>query len=324
MTPVAFEAANGAVWTELEKKDAARTDPARYARLYRMACEHLAQAEARAYPVALVERLRAITSDAHQAIYREQDWGLGRLGRLFALDFPAAVRAHRRSMSIAALAFVGPLVAMGLATHADPGLLLTVFDPAEVASFDTMYGDGDEPIGARDAATDVAMFGHYIMNNIGIAFRCFAAGLFFGIGSLLMLAYNGVAIGGVTGYLLWRGHGERFLSFVVTHGAFELTAIVIAGAAGLAIGGALLAPGRRSRVGALTEAAKRAMVLVYGAAAMLLVAAAVEAFWSSARWLPNEVKFAVGGICWVAVLLYLGLQGRPRRAWPGAGGAPPS
>ena len=161
------------------------------------------------------------------------------------------------------------------------------------------------------------MFGHYVMNNIGIAFRCFAAGLFLGIGSLFFLGYNGFAIGGVAGYLVWRGHGERFLSFVVTHGAFELTAIVIAGAAGLAIGGALLAPGRRSRGQALAEAASKAMVLVYGAAAMLLVAAAIEAFWSSARWLPSGVKFAVGGACWIAVLAYLAWQGRAVRSAAG-------
>jgi hypothetical protein len=59
------------------------------------------------------------------------------------------------------------------------------------------------------------------------------------------------------------------------------------------------------------------MVLVYGAAAMLLVAAAIEAFWSSARWLPSGVKFAVGGACWIAVLAYLAWQGRAVRSAAG-------
>ena len=311
MTPLEFETRHAGTWAELETAEP-RADPARYARLYRAACEHLAQSEARAYPMALIERLRTLTGDAHQTIYRQSDWGLSRLGRLFALDFPAAVRAHRRAMAIAAAVFVLPLLAMAIAVHADPGLVLTIYEPEQVAEFDAMYGESEAPLGQRDAQTDVAMFGHYIANNVGIAFRCFAAGLFLGVGSLLFLGYNAFAIGGVAGYLVWRGHGERFLSFVVTHGAFELTAIVISGAAGLAIGGSLLAPGRRSRGAALAHAASRAMVLVYGAAAMLLVAAAIEAFWSSARWVPSAVKFGVGGACWVGVLAYLTWQGRPK------------
>lgn len=311
MTPLEFEARHGATWDALEASDG-RGDPARYARLYRAACEHLAQAEARDYPVALVERLRAATAEAHQTIYRQSDWGVGRLGRLFAVDFPQAVRAHRRAMAVATLVFVAPLLGMAVAVFADPSLVLALMDPAQVAEYDAMYGESDAPLGQRDAQSDVAMFGHYIVNNVGIAFRCFAAGLFLGLGSLFVLGFNGLVIGGIAGYLVWRGHGERFLSFVVTHGAFELTAIAIAGAAGLAIGGSLIAPGRRSRAEALRHAAGRAMVLVYGAAAMLLVAAAIEAFWSSARWVPAGVKFAVGGACWAGVFAYLAWQGRPR------------
>ena len=99
------------------------------------------------------------------------------------------------------------------------------------------------------------MFGFYIRNNIGIAFQCFAGGIFAGLGSLFFLAFNGVAAGSPAGYLTARGHGETFYSFVVTHGAFELTAIVLAGAAGLRLGHALLVPGRHTRRAALERAA---------------------------------------------------------------------
>jgi hypothetical protein len=58
------------------------------------------------------------------------------------------------------------------------------------------------------------------------------------------------------------------------------------------------------------KASQDAIVLLYGATAMLLVAAAVEAFWSSARWLPVSLKFSVAAVCWIAVLGYLSLQGR--------------
>ena len=329
MTPLQFEAAHATTWQELEaalgpvrrrggwrrKEQPAPAEPARVAALYRAACEHLAVAEARAYPVWMIARLESLTARAHRLIYRQHDLGFDALGRLFLVEFPAAVRAHRWHALVAALVFFGPMLAIGIASYLDPGFILTLHDAGSVDGYDQMYaGDADGPIGRRSAATDWAMFGTYILNNVGIAFQCFASGLFFGIGSLFFLGLNGALIGSVAGYLTWRGHGENFYSFVVTHGAFELTGIVLAGTAGLMLGQALLAPGRQSRVAALQSAARRAVVIVYGMTAMFVAAAALEAFWSSARWVPAPAKYAAGAFCWVAVALYFALQGRPQRA----------
>jgi uncharacterized membrane protein SpoIIM required for sporulation len=321
MTPLQFEAAHAAAWNELEAalgtppkgRRASAADRARIATLYRAACEHLALAEARAYPVWLIERLEALTAHGHQRIYRETDFGLDKLRRLFVVDFPASVRAHWRYVLVAVVVFAGPLVLTGIAAYLDPGFVLSLHDASSVDEYERMYGDADGPIGRRGADSDWAMFGFYVFNNIRIAFQCFAGGLFFGIGSVFFLAMNGAFAGSLAGYVTWRGFGTNFYSFVITHGAFELTGIVLAGASGLMLGHALLAPGRRSRVAALADAARRAIVIVYGMTAMFLVAAALEAFWSSARWVPADVKFAVGGTCWLAVFAYFALQGRPSR-----------
>jgi uncharacterized membrane protein SpoIIM required for sporulation len=332
MTPLQFEAGYGAVWDELEAAlarldaghrrwfkrtpadaSAAPADAARVAQLYRASCEHLALARARAYPAHLTARLDALTQRAHELIYRRSDYGAARLARLFLVDFPQSVRAHWRYVLVAGLVFGLPLVLLGIATYLDPGFILTMHDAGTVRGFEEMYGPDAASIGRnRSAQTDWMMFGFYIMNNIGIAFQCFAGGIFVGLGSLFFLAYNGMIAGSLGGYLTARGHGETFYAFVITHGAFELTAIVLAGAAGLRLGHALLAPGRRTRRAALEHAASEAAVLVYGVVAMLLVAAGIEAFWSSARWVSAPVKFGVGGVCWALVLSYLTWQGRPR------------
>ena len=321
MTPLQFEAQHAAAWQELDaalaptsrKRGSAPADRARIAALYRAACEHLAIAESRSYPVWLIERLEALTSRGHQLIYRQSDFGIDRLRRLFAIDFPSAVRVHRLQVLIALVAFAGPLLVIGVLSYLDPSLILSIQDAAMVEQFDEMYGDPDGPIGRRDAASDWSMFGHYIRNNIGIAFQCFAGGLFFGIGSLFVVAVNGALIGSTAGYLTWRGFGANFYPFVITHGAFELTGIVLAGAAGLILGHSLLVPGRRSRLAALEHAARSAIVIVYGMTAMFAIAAVLEAFWSAARWVPAPLKIGVGAACWVAVIAYLVFQGRPRR-----------
>jgi uncharacterized membrane protein SpoIIM required for sporulation len=190
-------------------------------------------------------------------------------------------------------------------------LILSVVGGDTAAQFEEMYSDSAEAIGSvRGADENWMMFGFYIKNNISVAFQCFAGGMLAGIGSMFFLVYNGVFGGAIAGYLTERGLSHTFYSFVVTHAAFELTAIVLSGAAGLRLGHAMIAPGRKTRLQSMVDASKDILPIIYGFVVMLIIAAAIEAFWSSARWLPAAVKYSVAAVCWLAVLLYLTLQGR--------------
>lgn len=317
MSPLQFEQRHAAEWAALEsalealEKGRKGADAAAAARGYRRVCEQLAVARSRAYPLHLAERLDTLAQRAHRLLYRERPaFGEG-LRRLLLVSFPRTLRAERRLFWLAAVAFVGPLVAAYLATRWDPAFALGVMDTGQLSQFDSMYGDGTDAIGRmRDAETDWQMFGFYIRNNISVAFQCFATGLTAGIGSLFFLVYNGLLAGAVAGYLDTRGLGHNFWPFVATHASFELTAIVISGAAGLMLGRALLAPGRLTRVEALREAGRGAAVLIAGAALMLVAAAVLEAFWSSAAWVPPAVKFGVAALCWAGVLGFLWRAGR--------------
>ena len=121
-------------------------------------------------------------------------------------------------------------------------------------------------------------------------------------------------IGAVAGHLSGIGYGETFWSFVIGHGAFELNAIVLAGAAGLMLGWALLAPGRYPRGEALRLAAQKAIQLLTGAALFLLIAAFIEAYWSSMTYTGANVKYVVGAGLWLLVLAYLLFAGRRSHA----------
>jgi uncharacterized membrane protein SpoIIM required for sporulation len=327
MTPLQFEQLYQEGWTELEgqlndilrgktktRKDANKgpVNGERLAELYRRACEHLALARARAYPAYIQDRLDRLTAEAHQVIYQHRGLGgLSRIKQFFAVDFPRAVRAHAVYVWIATAVFVLPTIIIGLLVYSRPELILSVVDPATAASYEDMYSPDAQSIGRiRTADTDWAMFGFYIRNNVTVSFQCFAGGLFAGLGSLFYLAYNGVLAGAVGGYLTERGMASTFFSFVVTHAAFELTAIVLSGAAGLRIGHAVLAPKRQKRVQSLVTAARESIPIVYGFAVMLLIAAAIEAFWSSASWLPHIVKYSVAAACWLMVIGYFVFQGR--------------
>ena len=347
MTPRQFEARYEAVWVELKRgldaldrghgahrkprklkpgefpTDAAPLPgAARIAQLYRQCCEHLALARERAYPVHLVAQLETLAARAHQRIYRRHDYGLRSLRDLILYQAPAAVRALRWHLGIMVVLFWLPALVVGIATWMQPQFVLTVVDAAEVRSFDWMYGPGSGEHLGRTSGIDWEMFGQYIFHNIGISFQCFAAGLLLGVGSLVLVAYNGAILGAVAGLLVAHGNSERFFSFVITHAAFELTAILLSGAAGLKLGHAVLAPGRLTRTQALTRAARETAPVVACFFAMLVIAAAIEAFWSSAGWIAPGVKYGVGGACWALVIAYLGFQGRRHDGREAAGGLP--
>ena len=110
-----------------------------------------------------------------------------------------------------------------------------------------------------------------------------------------------------------RGHSGRFFEFVIGHGSFELTAIVVSGAAGLILGHAIVHPGVHSRWDALRVRGLVAVQIALGAALMLAVAAMIEGYWSPSQ-VGGSVKYAVGSVLWLVVILYLGLAGRAGHA----------
>ena len=278
---------------------------------YRRLCQHLALARRRGYSPALADRLQALMQRGHNALYRPPPPRWRRGVEFLLADFPRLVRAERTCMWVAAALFVVPLVGMFLALQVRPELINMVFDPMQLAEYEAMY----DPVAAtgklgRESETDLAMFGYYIFNNVSTGFRTFASGLVAGLGTIVVLALNGLMIGSVAGHLQVIGHGDPFWRFVAGHSAPELTAIVIAGGAGLRLGLNLLAPGRRRRLDALIEGGKRGARLCLGVLAMLVFAAFVEAFWSSIGWVPATIKYAVGGALWLLVFAWLWRGGR--------------
>ncbi|MFN8849453.1 MAG: stage II sporulation protein M [Inhella sp.] len=318
MTPLHFEAEYRPLWDGLaEQLQLARqdkpVDAALLAARYRRVCENLALAQSRAYPVHLLARLEQLANEAHQLVYRRQDYGLHRFGLLLRIELPRAVRAERRCVLLALALFALPLLLSFALSRLELDFALRLLEAGRLREMESMYADGNKAMGReRTADDDWGMFGYYIFNNIGIGFRCFGAGVLAGVGSAFVLVYNGLAIGAVLGHLQRVGLGHNLWPFVATHSAFELTGIVLAGAAGLRLGLGWLSPGRRSRLDALRAAALAAVPLVYAAFFLLFVAAAVEAFWSPAAWILPGVKYTVALLCWLLVLGWLLFMGREK------------
>lgn len=281
--------------------------PARYRRI----TQQLALAARRGYSPQVTARLQGLMQRGHAVLYRTPAPRWRRVARFLVADFPRLVREEWRCMVAAAALLYVPAILVFAAIQLDPDLSLALFSPEQLAQWERMYDPADAArrLG-RDSGTDVAMFGFYIYNNISIAFRAFASGALAAVPSIVVLLSNGLIMGGVAGHLQAVGHGDPFWRFVCGHAAFELTAIVIAGGAGLQIGLRLLMPGQRRRVDALAEGGRRGALLCAGVFVMLVLAAFVEAFWSSIGWMPAAVKFSVAAVLWTLVALWLWRGGR--------------
>lgn len=283
--------------------------------LYRQLCHHLSLAQSRHYSAHLIEYLNQLTLRGHQVLYQSRVNTRSGFFDFIYYEFPRLIRARYKLFWLATLLFYGPLIGIALAIQQAPELVYSVLAPEQVSEFRYMYDPDGEHIGRnRDSDDDFLMFGYYIQHNISIGFQTFSGGILFGLGAIFYLFYNGLVIGAVAGHLIEIGYSKTFLSFVIGHGSFELTAIVIAGMAGLNLGEALVRPGQFSRVEALKNAAKISMKMVYGVILMLVIAAFVEAFWSSKGGLDPLIKLVAGSGLWTFITLYLLFAGRRRAA----------
>lgn len=317
MTLEVFEARGRARWDRLagllaelersETRGAAELPP-----LYRQLCHDLALARERQVSGTLVTELNDLALAGHRLLYQARTGEVRGIGRFLSIDFPRAVRLEWRLVAGLHALFYGLALLLGLLAWRNPDLIYSFISPESVSEIEAMYdaaGAAEGP--ARTAGSDATMFGFYIWNNVSIAFRTFASGLAFGIGTLVSVVANALNLGLIASHLAREGSGEPFFSFVIGHGAFELTAILLSGAAGMRLGLAVLAPGARSRIAALRAAALRSLPIIAGAALMLVLAAAIEAFWSP-REIPAQLKYAVGAGLWALVGVWLGAAGRSR------------
>ncbi|HTO09548.1 MAG TPA: stage II sporulation protein M [Myxococcota bacterium] len=278
--------------------------------LYRQVCNDLALARDRELSSALVAELNELALRGHQLLYRARADEWPRVSEFLGRDFPRAVRREWRLLLLCHVLFYALSLGIGALAWRSPDLIYSFIDDAGVRNMEQMYdpveGAGTQPRGPSD---DMAMFGYYIWNNISIAFRTFASGLAFGVGTLASLVFNALYIGLIAGHLVDKGSAEPFFTYVIGHAAFELTAMLLAGVAGMRLGLAIVAPGARSRLAALRAAARASLPIIAGAALMLVIAAGIEAFWSP-RLLQPGLKYGVGLCLWGLVASWLGLAGR--------------
>lgn len=252
----------------------------------------------------LILRLSRLLGEARVVIYRRRGNPLRAFARFFSEVFPAAVWVSRRYIAVAFACFMLPAVGMGFWLANDPAVLDASVPPELQQSIaESEFKDYYSSEAAQNFAGTVTV------NNIYVSFLAFALGLVPVLGPVFILGYNGLNVGVMAAVMHHAGEGPQFWGLISPHGLLEITSILIAGAAGLRISWAIVAPGDRTRRTALAEEGLRAVVIVGGLMVCFVIAGFVEAFVTPSG-MPTALRVGVGVSVLVAFVAYVTLLGQ--------------
>ncbi len=295
----------------------------RLAALYRLVSADVARARTYGASDELTYALERRAAEGHNVFYRSRGPALRELRGWLTTGFPRLVRRRWAFVAVAAGALFLPAalsfaLVVGRPSIARELLPAGMVARAELTRREAAAGTTPAYVQIPDVFMPVMATG-IISNNVQVTFFAFAGGLLAGLGTLLLLVLNGVSLGATAGLYQSLGVGRVLWTFVAPHGVLELTAVCIAGTAGLLLGSALIAPGRLRRVDALKARAREAVSLLAGTAALLVLAGLVEGFVSPAP-LPGIVKIGFAVVAALACGGYLAGAGRRGAAYPAGAG----
>lgn len=276
------------------------------AQLYKQACGDLIRARSETANSELIGYLNGLVGRAYGVIYRGRRFRLLAALRFVLVDFPRLVRARWGSVLLAsALLFAG--AAFGwIAETNDPSAKHYLLPPM-LAQFEEGLASAPPAAGgtAMPPGLNAVMSSFIMTHNMQTCFGAFALGATAGVGTAWFLFYNGLLIGVLAAICHRHDLSLGFWALILPHGVIELTAIAIAGAAGLLVGRAIVAPGDRGRRAALADLGREAVQLVAGCCFFLFFAGLIEGFVTPQPWIPPEAKLAIGGVTGVFLVVHL-------------------
>ncbi|HEV2470333.1 MAG TPA: stage II sporulation protein M [Candidatus Sulfotelmatobacter sp.] len=304
-------------WSKLESllnqsardglKSLSRSDLQELSLLYRQTAADLAAIREDRGSIHFARYVNQLLVRAHNTIYSGH-----RASPLAALSFfwdtyPAVFRRLWRHCLLAVLVFaIAGLVGAAL-TYQNPDFKVKLLGPQMVETIDRHQMWTHSIVGIKPLASSAIM-----TNNMSVGFTTFALGITAGLGTLYMMAFNGLLIGVIGMACFLSGMSLQLWSFVAPHGVLELPAIFIAGGAGFRIAQGLLFPGVLPRRDSLTKAGLEAVQLILGTIPILIIAGLIEAF-VSPTGLPIALKFSMAAALFVLLNVYLFGVGRSKQ-----------
>ena len=254
------------------------------------------------YPGSKVTRfINSEASRIYLNIYKNRKEESNRLLTYWKYDLPLTIRRHHGTILFSFIVFiiffaVGFFVAMR-----DESMARSFFGDGYVNQTQENFDNGN-PFGVFESGNPVLSWINLMIHNIKVSFLVFVSGIFCGIPSLYLLAQNAAMVGVFDQYFTSKGFGVDFFLVVFVHGTLELTAIIIAGAAGLVLGKSFLFPGTIRRIDAFKKGAKDGVKILIGLMPVFALAAFFEGFITR---LYNDISILTSAVFALSVIFVI-------------------
>ena len=288
-------------------------DAARVADDYRLLAHDLARARALLPRSRAREYLESVYAGVH-ATLNHGDWRLGAtLARLLRVDIPASIRWLRPYLAWAVVLFILATLAGYALVDRFPELIAVFASPDLIASVENgkLWTEG-----LLNIVPSSVLSVQILTNNIVVSLFAYCAGFLFGLGTLYILGLNGLMLGAVYAFVSRHGLGQQLLSFIVAHGCVELSVMCLSGAAGAAVGEALIRPGEATRLESFRITALNSGKLLVACAVLLVGAGAIEGYVSPDPRFAPWSRITIGVCYWLLMVALLSGRLFGRRARP--------
>lgn len=257
------------------------------------------------YPTGkLPDYLNGLAVRLHHHIYRNRRTPRGRFITFWRDEVPLAMAATRRQLLISFVVFATAMLVGAISARHDPTFVRLIMGDGYVDMTLDNIRQG-KPMAVYGTSSEGSMFLGITINNVRVSLLCFAAGLFASLGTGLILLFNGIMVGAFQYFFHEQGVLRESLLTIWVHGTLEISAIVVAGSAGLAMGNAFLFPGTYTRMESFRHGARLGLKVVIGLVPVFIVAGFLESYVTRhALTLPPSVSLSIIGFSLIFVIWY--------------------
>ncbi len=254
--------------------------------------------------------LNSLAQRTFLQIYRGRKGETGRFFTFWTDELPRVVFAQRRPLTIALVTFLLAMLIGIISYRIDPAFAETILGEVYVDMTQENIDNGD-PMAVYKQMSPFSMSLRITLNNIFVALLTFVSGAFFAVGSIVQLIRNGVMVGVFQYFFVDKGVFQESFLTIWIHGALEISSIVLAGGAGLAMGKGLLFPGTLSRFEAFKLSARDGLKIMLGLIPLFIIAGFLEGYLTRHTELPDAVRGLFIILCFAFIIWYYVIY--PRR-----------
>ncbi len=316
MKEITFLKQNAEKWQEFETFISAKggSNPDLMADLFIQLTDDLSYSKTH-YPKAkTTQYLNAIAARVHQEIYKNKKEKKSRIITFWKYELPFIFKKSHKQLLYAFIIFAVSILIGIVSTAYDDSFVRLILGDSYVNMTLENINKGD-PMAVYKSGTQIDMFLGITINNIYVSFACFAMGILCSFGTGYMLFSNGIMLGAFQSFFYSKGLLLQSALVIWIHGTLEISAIVIAGCAGLTMGNSILFPGTYSRGVSFVRGAKQGVKIVVGLVPIFIIAGFLESFVTRYSNMPMWLSLSIIGtslsfIIWYFIIYPIRLNNR--------------